>query len=129
MNKTRTFTLLGQALVLAGLASLATVTQAWAHAFIDHTDPLVGSTLKEPPAEVNLWFTEGLEAGFSSVKVSDAAGKEVDKKDVHFDPKNPRHMSVSLPKGLAAGTYKVEWHAVSVDTHVTDGNFTFTVQR
>jgi methionine-rich copper-binding protein CopC len=103
-------------------------TQAWAHAFIDHTDPLVGGTVKQAPTQVDLWFTEGLEAGFSNVKVYAAAGKQVDQKDVHLDPQNPKHMSVSLPKSLAADTYKVVWHAVSVDTHVTDGSFTFSVK-
>jgi methionine-rich copper-binding protein CopC len=129
MNKTRSFSALGQALAIVGLISFATGTRVWAHAFIDHTDPLVGSTIKESPVEVNLWFTEGLEAGFSNVKVFDAAGKEVDKKNVHVDTKNPKHMSVSLPNSLSADTYKVVWHAVSVDTHVTDGSFTFTVKR
>jgi methionine-rich copper-binding protein CopC len=128
MNRTLRFSAFGKTLVLLGLVAVATATQVRAHAFIDHTDPLVGSTVKQPPAEVNLWFTEGLEAGFSHVKVYDASGKEVDKKDVHFDAKNPRHLSVSLPKSLAAGTYKVVWHAVSVDTHVTDGDFNFTVK-
>jgi methionine-rich copper-binding protein CopC len=126
--KTRTFPILGKELVVALLVSFITATQVWAHAFIDRTDPLVGGTVKQPPAAVNLWFTEGLEAGFSSVKVFDSAGKEVDKKDVHIDAKNPKHMSVSLPKSLGANTYKVVWHAVSVDTHVTDGSFTFTVK-
>jgi methionine-rich copper-binding protein CopC len=128
MKPPRTFAMLGRALVLVGIASFAAATAARAHAFIDRTEPLVGATVKQAPAEVNLWFTEGLEAGFSSVKVFDAAGEEVDKKDIRFDPKNPRHMSVSLPKALAAGTYKVVWHAVSVDTHVTNGDFTFDVK-
>ena len=78
---------------------------------------------------MNLWFTEGLEAGFSNVKVLDAAGKQVDKKDVKIDPKNPKHMSVSLAEVSWARTpIRVVWHAVSVDTHVTDGSFTFTVK-
>ncbi len=128
MNNTYLLAISRKALVLAGLVSLAMVTQVRAHAFIDHTDPLVGGTVKQAPAEVNLYFTEGLEAGFSNVKVLDSSGKEVDKKDIHIDPKNPKHMSVSLPKSLAADTYKVVWHAVSVDTHVTDGSFTFTVK-
>lgn len=117
-----------KSLSLAFLIALASALPAWAHAFIDHTDPLVGGAVKESPAEVNLWFTEGLEAGFSNVKVFDSGGKEVDKKDVGIDAKNPKHMSVSLPKSLGAGIYKVVWHAVSVDTHVTDGSFTFTVK-
>ena len=43
------------------------------------------------------------------------------------DPENPRLLHVSLPPGLNAGTYKVVWRVVSVDTHVTEGSFTFQV--
>jgi methionine-rich copper-binding protein CopC len=128
MKQTHPWASQGRALLVAGLVGLASATHVWAHAFIDHTDPLVGSTVKQSPTSVNLWFTEGLEAGFSNVKVLDAAGQEVDKRDVQIDPKNPKHMTVSLPKSLGAETYKVVWHAVSVDTHVTDGSFTFTVK-
>ncbi len=75
-----------------------------------------------------MWFTEGLEAGFSHLQVFDATGKEVDKKDARVDPKNSREISVSLSAGLGAGMYKVVWRAVSVDTHVTQGDFTFRVE-
>ena len=119
---------LGKALALAALASLATMTHAWAHAFIDHTEPLVGGTVKQVPAEVRLWYTQGLEPAFSRVQVFDAAGKEVDKKDIHLDPKNNHLLIVSLPSGLGAGTYKVVWRVVSVDTHTTEGAFKFQVQ-
>ena len=35
-------------------------------------------------------------------------------------------MSVSLRSG-GAGTYRVNWRVLSVDTHTTDGSFTFQV--
>ena len=35
-------------------------------------------------------------------------------------------MRVSL-KSLSPGTYRVRWHVLSVDTHKTEGSFTFTV--
>ena len=66
--------------------------------------------------------------GFARVQVFDAAGKEVDNKDVHLDPKDNRLLIVSLPAGLAAGTYRVVWHVVSVDTHPTEGSFKFRVE-
>ena len=119
---------LGRALALAALASLAATTHAWAHAFIDHTEPLVGGAVKQAPAEVRLWYTQGLEPAFSRVQVFDAAGKEVDKKDIHLDPRNNHLLIVSLPAGLGVGTYKVVWRVVSVDTHTTEGAFKFQVQ-
>ena len=117
----------GRTLALAALVSFAAMTHAWAHAFIDHTDPVVGSAVQQSPAEVRLWYTQGLEPAFSRVQVFDAAGKEVDKKDVHLDPTNNHLLIVSLPAGLGAGTYKVVWRVVSVDTHPTEGAFKFQV--
>jgi methionine-rich copper-binding protein CopC len=115
-------------LVLTALLGFAVTNRAWAHAFIDHTDPVVGGSVKQVPTEVKLWYTQGLEPAFSRVQVFDASGKEVDQKDIHLDPKNNHLMIVSLPAGLGAGTYKVVWRVVSVDTHTTEGAFKFTVQ-
>ena len=115
-------------LALAALVGFTGINHAHAHAFIDHTDPLVGSTIKQAPAQVRLWYTQGLEPTFSRVQVFDAAGKEIDKRDIHLDPKNNHLLIVSLPTGLGAGTYKVAWRVVSVDTHVTEGTFKFQVQ-
>ena len=81
--------------------------------------------VKESPKEVKLTFTEEVEPAFSKMQVFDAAGKQVDEKNVHTDPKNGRGLIVSLPGSLGAGTYKVVWRAVSKDTHVTQGDFTF----
>jgi methionine-rich copper-binding protein CopC len=55
---------------------------AEAHAFLDHADPKVGSTLSSSPSTLKIWFTEELEGAFSKIKVFDAKGQEVDKKDV-----------------------------------------------
>jgi methionine-rich copper-binding protein CopC len=99
-----------------------------AHAFLDHADPRVGSTIKTPPAQVRLWFTQQLEPAFSTMRVLDAAGKQVDKQDVKVDASKPDLLTVSVPS-LGPGTYKVVWRVLSVDTHVTEGDFTFTIAR
>ena len=67
-----------------------------------------------------------MELAFSSIKVFDAAGKQVDGKNVHADPKDGRILIVSLPATLGPGTYKVVWRVVSKDTHITNGDFTIT---
>lgn len=128
MNGAPPSRLLFKVMVLAATIGLAAATHSWAHAFLDHAEPAVGSTAKQPPGEVWLAFTEKLEASFSRVQVFDASGKEVDKKDVRADPRNPRRLGVSLPAALGAGEYKVVWRAVAEDTHVTQGDFTFRVQ-
>jgi methionine-rich copper-binding protein CopC len=107
---------------------LAGVTVVGAHAFLERADPRVGSTVRTPPAEVRLWFTESLEPAFSSVQVVNAAGQRVDKGDPHVDPATPNLLRISL-QSLAPGTYKVVWRVLSVDTHVTEGDFTFRVAQ
>jgi len=99
-----------------------------AHAFLKNSEPPVGGTVQMSPNEVRIRFTENVEPAFSSIKVFDASGKEVDKRDVHLDRSDRALLHVSLPR-LPAGIYKVVWRVVSVDTHVTNGNFTFRVTR
>jgi methionine-rich copper-binding protein CopC len=99
---------------------------AGAHAFLERADPRVGSTVHSSPPLVRLWFTEQLEPAFSSVQVVNDAGQRVDKGDAQVDPSAPKQLRISL-SSLPPGTYKVIWRVLSVDTHVTEGNFIFRV--
>jgi copper resistance protein C len=110
------------------LIILAGTAQVEAHAFLRDAEPGVGSTVQASPKEVRIRFTEDIEPAFSSIQVFDASGKEVDKHDVHLDRSDRAMLHVSLPR-LGAGIYKVVWRVVSVDTHVTNGNFTFRINR
>ena len=114
-------------LFLTVLFSLAGLSLAQAHAFLDHAEPKVGSTLTASPSVVKAWYTEELEPAFSKIQVFDSTGKEIDNKDVKVDSADKSLMSVSVPTALPAGAYKVKWSAVAVDTHHTTGTFTFTV--
>lgn len=104
------------------LLVLAT-SAAQAHAFLDHAEPRVGNKVASPPREVTLWFTQKLEPAFSSVTVTNAAGERVDSGKPRV---SGEQMSISLRAG-GAGTYRVNWHVLSVDAHTTEGNFTFQV--
>lgn len=112
--------------LLALAAALLAAPAAFAHAFLDHADPRVGSEVDRAPGQVTLWFTEALEPAFSSVKVLDADGREVDGGDGKVVDSDRAVMRVSIPP-LAAGKYRVVWRVLSADTHVTKGNFTFRV--
>jgi methionine-rich copper-binding protein CopC len=98
-------------------------TGAQAHAFLDHASPLVGSTVPAAPHELTLWFTQNLEAAFSTVEVFDSNGGRVDQGKRSISG-NTMHVGL---KALVAGTYRVRWHVLSVDTHTTQGSFTFHV--
>jgi methionine-rich copper-binding protein CopC len=114
--------------ILAVALALVALTApgAGAHAFLDHAEPRVGSTVKSAPGAVKLWFTGAIEPAYSRVEVRDAAGQRVDRNDVSVDPASRVSMQVSLP-ALPPGRYKVVWHVLSIDTHVTDGDFTFKI--
>lgn len=105
------------------LLLLLATGEATAHAFLDHAEPRVGNKVATPPHKVTLWFTQKLEPAFSSVTVTDSAGKRVDTGKPRV---SGEEMSVSLRSG-GTGTYHVNWHVLSVDTHTTNGNFTFQV--
>jgi len=111
--------------IILACAVLATAGPAWAHAFLDHSSPAVGATVPAPKA-VSIWFTEAVEPAFSRIEVADAAGNRVDAGGTHIDAADHALLHIAV-KPLSAGTYKVTWHVVSVDTHHTQGDFTFTV--
>jgi methionine-rich copper-binding protein CopC len=105
---------------------LAAAATAHAHAFLDHANPLVGSTVATPPRELVLWFTETLEPAFSTVEVRNAQGVAVQSGKAQLDRNDGTQLRVPL-KALPGGTYQVIWRVLSVDTHRTQGSFTFRV--
>jgi hypothetical protein len=105
------------------LLMLLAVSQASAHAMLDRAEPRVGNKVAAAPREVTLWFTQKLEAAFSTITVTNAAGERVDTGKTRV---SGSQMSVSLRPG-GSGTYRVTWRVLSVDSHTTDGSFTFQV--
>jgi Uncharacterized protein, homolog of Cu resistance protein CopC len=118
---------IGMPLLVFACASVPAPPAA-AHAFLDHALPAVGSTVHAPPPQVKLWFSQKLEPAFSTAQVSDATGKRVDRADARVDDGDSTVVTVSLPE-LAPGRYRVKWRVLSVDTHVTEGDYSFDVVR
>src|SRR5206468_11086809 len=85
------------------LLLLLATGEAAAHALLDRAEPRVGNTVATAPREVTLWFTQKLEPAFSSVTVTNAAGKRVDTGKPRV---SGNQMSVSLTAG-GPGTYRV----------------------
>jgi len=109
--------------ILIALSLLVAPVIANAHAMLDHATPPVGSTSSSAPKEVVLYFTEQLEPKFSGVEVQNSSGVSVTAGSAHA---SGAQMRVEL-KALPAGSYKVIWHVLSVDTHRTQGSFSFRV--
>ena len=114
-------------LALLATTSLLVLTPlaASAHAFLDHAEPRVGNSVPTAPREIKLWFTQKLEQAFSTVEVTDGSGQRVDTGKPRV---NGNELAVSV-KSLPPGSYQVNWHVLSVDTHRTDGNFSFSVGK
>ena len=100
---------------------------ALGHSGLQRAEPPVESKLKRPPSEVKLYFSEPLEQDYSTVRVKDARGVQVDRQDARVDPSNPLLLRVTL-QPLEHGPYTVIWRVLSVDSHVTEGRFTFRVE-
>jgi hypothetical protein len=107
-------------------AFLLPPASALAHAMLDHASPPVGSSLAVAPREVVLWFTQDLEPAFSQIEVRNASGSAVSSGKARVDRADHTKLHVPL-KPLAPGTYQVIWRVLSVDTHRTQGDFTFRV--
>ena len=105
------------------LLALALNGVAHAHAMLSSASPPVGGSVGAAPRQVTLTFTQGLEPSFSSVQVTDSKGARVDTGKAQVSGST---MSVGL-KALSPGTYRVNWHVLSVDTHKTQGSFSFRV--
>jgi copper transport protein len=118
-------TLLTGLVVLA--ASLALASAAQAHALLLRSVPAADAEMSQPPPAIELWFTEPLEAGFSSARLLDSTGAEVDTGAALVDPADDTHLT--LPVGqLGPGIYTVAWQSLSqVDGHEWFGSFPFTV--
>ena len=112
-------------LIIAPLLLLLFTSAADAHAMLERAEPRVGNKVASPPREVTLWFTQKLETAFSTITVTNAAGERVDTGKTRV---NGNQMSIGIRAG-GAGTYRVNWQVLSVDTHRTDGSFTFQVSQ
>lgn len=117
----------GRHLSIATFALLALApAPAFAHAHLVHAQPAVGSTVSTSPAGVTLEFSEGVVPRLSDITIRDAGGRLVASgRGTTAD--SPASLSVAIGKTLTPGTYTVTWHAVSVDTHRSQGHFSFTV--
>ena len=111
-------------LTSAVLIAVAGSVAAHAHAFLDHADPRVGSTVDAEPREVSLLFTQDLEPAFSTMEVTGPSGQRVDEGKPRIEG-NVMHVPLRPDQ---PGTYRVKWRVLSVDTHTTEGAFSFKVR-
>ena len=104
---------------------VASVPAAFAHTHPTTMMPAADATVSAPEM-VMIHFTGAVEPKFSAITVTDATGHVVNK-DASVVASDAKMISVALPK-LPAGVYTVNWVAVSVDSHRSQGGYKFTVK-
>jgi copper transport protein len=104
------------------------IPEAYAHAFTIKSDPSPSQSLPSSPSKVDVFFSEPVDLRYSTVKVLDMSGKQVDNKDPRNINGDPASLSVTLPSGLKDGVYTVSTKVLSAtDGHVVDNAFVFAI--
>jgi copper transport protein len=117
------------ALVVAILALTTALSYAGlqAHAVLQRTEPPANAVLPDPPATIELWFSEPLESNYSKISLRDGSGALVTTPPAIVDAADPYHLLLE-PGDLADGIYTVVWQVVSsADGHTTTGSFPFSI--
>lgn len=114
------------AAVIVVAASLSS-TGALAHPEFRSAEPAAGAVMATSPKQIRITFNESVLPQFSGVEVKDQAGKAIATGKATVDPANKKLLVVPVEESLPPGDYKVEWHAVSGDTHRVKGNYSFSV--
>ncbi|MDD0972117.1 MULTISPECIES: copper homeostasis periplasmic binding protein CopC [Pseudomonas] len=117
-------------LVIASGLLLSTLAQA--HPKLLSSTPAEGAD-GAAPGKIELRFSEDLLTQFSGAKLvmtemPGMAHSPMPMKAKVSAGSDPKTMLVTPLSPLPAGTYKVEWRAVSSDTHPITGNVTFKVK-
>jgi len=105
---------------------LATIP-AFAHAVPKAMTPAPDSTVSAP-TEISMTFSEELEPKFSVIKLVDSTGAVVSKESAVLDPKDAKHLTLHLPKGIPAGVYTVQWTSSATDGHKLSRSYNFTIK-
>ena len=115
------------AVVLAG--SMGLIAGAHAHPVLKTASPAANAVVDSRLKEVRFGFSENVIPAFSGVQITDAKGKTMPLGAPHVDAKDKKILVVPLKQTLAAGSYKLVWHAVAADTHRVQGQYAFKVKK
>src|SRR3981189_1313695 len=102
---------------------------AYAHPELQSAEPAAGAAMTTSPKQIRITFNESVIAQFCGGEVKDQTGKVISTGKAATDPANKKLLVVPLKEQLPPGDYKVEWHAVSDDTHRAKGDYSFHAPR
>ena len=113
--------------VSAVVAMCVHAAPALAHSMLVKAEPPRRAVLAKAPAQVQLWFNEEIEGDYASLVVLDAEKHPVTEIKPQLAPDDRKSIVLPLPE-LAFGKYSVKFRVLSVDGHVVESSFDFTVK-
>lgn len=104
------------------------IPQSFAHPVIVNSSPKAFESLPVSPGEVNIFFSETIELGYSTITVLGSDGGKVNINDARNVGGDPASIATTLQPNLPEGVYTVTARVLSaVDGHVVEETFTFGV--
>lgn len=103
------------------------VVSAWAHSQLVKAEPPRRAVLTKPPTQVRLWFNENIEGDYASLVVLDAKKQPISDVKPTLAPDDPKSIVLPLPE-LAPGKYAVKFRVLSVDGHVVESSYDFSIK-
>lgn len=100
---------------------------AHAHAQLVKSDPAQRAAVRDAPSQVRLWFNERIEGAYATLSVEDASGKPVTDLKPVVPADDPKSLFLLLP-ALTPGTYTVNYRVLSVDGHIVESSYDFTIK-
>jgi methionine-rich copper-binding protein CopC len=112
---------------LVALAAVVLPQIAQAHALLLRTSPPRRAVLQDPPKQIQLWFNERLEPAYATITLFNGTGATVSTARATAAAEDRRRVTLDVPP-LPSGRYTVRFRVLSVDGHVVEDSFPFSVR-
>lgn len=112
--------------VIVATMTLMHANQVLAHASLVKAEPARRAVLSTPPSRIHLWFNEEIEPAYAALSVLNENKKPITDNKVEVDSKDPKSVVLELPD-MQPGRYTVKFRVLSVDGHVVDSEYNFTI--
>jgi len=115
-------------LLIVSMLCLLNASSVLAHAMLVKAEPAKRASLTTAPSQVRLWFNEEIEPAFATLSVLDVNKKALTEDKAIVDSEDPKSIILKLPE-MQPGRYTVKFRVLSVDGHVVDSEYEFTVKE
>ena len=113
--------------LVVALALGMPAASALAHSMLVKAEPARRAVLTKSPSQVRLWFNEKIEGDYASLVVLDDKKQSITDVKPTLAPDDPKSIILPLPE-LVPGKYSIKFRVLSVDGHVVESSFDFTVK-